>query len=75
MVLQLKEGRISAATFQQKFGVDILEEFREPLSRQQAAGYLRLEGDTVQLTRKGLLQVDTLLAEYFEPEHRAVRYT
>jgi oxygen-independent coproporphyrinogen-3 oxidase len=75
MVLQLKEGRISAAAFQKKFGVDILAEFREPLGRQQAAGYLAVEGDSVQLTRKGLLQVDTLLSEYFEPEHRAVRYT
>ena len=32
-------------------------------------------GDAITLTRKGLLQVDTLLPEYFEPEHRAVRYT
>src|SRR5216684_2300213 len=52
MVLQLKEGRISAAAFQKKFGVDIRAEFREPLSRQQAAGYLVVEGDAVQLTRK-----------------------
>src|SRR5262245_54664913 len=31
MVLQLKEGRISAAPFRAKFGVDILEEFGEAL--------------------------------------------
>jgi oxygen-independent coproporphyrinogen-3 oxidase len=29
----------------------------------------------VELTRKGLLQVDSLLPEYFEEEHRAIRYT
>ncbi|MFN0055324.1 MAG: coproporphyrinogen-III oxidase family protein [Planctomycetales bacterium] len=75
MVLQLKEGRISAAPFRQKFGVDIRQEFAEPLRRQQAAGYLEVIGDEVCLTRKGLLQVDTLLTEYFEPEHRSVRYT
>ena len=40
VVLQLKEGHISAGPFRQKFGVDILDEFREPLQNQQAAGYL-----------------------------------
>lgn len=75
VVLQLKEGHISAVPFREKFGVDILEEFRTPLSNQQAAGYLNVEGDDVRLTRKGLLQVDSLLPEYFEEQHRAVRYT
>jgi oxygen-independent coproporphyrinogen-3 oxidase len=75
MVLQLKEGQISAVPFREKFGVDILEAFAGPLGRQQAAGFLAIEGDAVRLTRKGLLQVDTLLPEFFEPRHRAVRYT
>ncbi|MCY2964605.1 MAG: coproporphyrinogen-III oxidase family protein [Planctomycetota bacterium] len=75
VVLQLKEGRISAGPFQQKYGVNILAEFREPFARQEAAGYLTVAGEDVILTRKGLLQVDTLLPEYFEPAHRAVRYT
>lgn len=75
MVLQLKEGQISAEPFRRKFGVDILQEFAEPLANQQAAGYLTVHGDEIRLTRKGLLQVDSLLTEYFEPEHRAVRYT
>jgi len=75
LVLQMKEGRVSAATFRDKFGVDIRSEFAEPLRNQEKAGYLRVEGDEVCLTRKGLLQVDSLLSEYFEPEHRSVRYT
>ncbi len=74
-VLQMKEGRVPAQPFRDKFGVDPLIEFAEPLSNQQAKGYLRVENDAVVLTRKGLLQVDTLLTEYFEPQHRAVRYT
>ncbi|MCA9069354.1 MAG: coproporphyrinogen III oxidase family protein [Planctomycetaceae bacterium] len=74
-ILQMKEGHLSAEPFRNKFGVDVLEEFREPLKNQQAAGYLNIEGDTVHLTRKGLLQVDSLLPEYFEEQHRAVRYT
>lgn len=75
VVLQMKEGHINAATYRQKFGVDILTQFSEPLSNQQKAGYLTVDGDQITLTRKGLLQVDSLLPEYFEKEHRAVRYT
>jgi oxygen-independent coproporphyrinogen-3 oxidase len=74
-VLQMKEGRVSAKPFRKKFGVDVLTEFGKPLANQQKAGYLVVEGDDIQLTRRGLLQVDTLLPEYFEEEHRAVRYT
>ena len=73
--LQLKEGRVHARPFAEKFGVDLREEFAEPLANQQAAGYLNVDGDEIRLTRKGLLQADSLLPEYFEPEFRAVRYT
>jgi oxygen-independent coproporphyrinogen-3 oxidase len=74
-VLQMKEGHVSAKPFRDKFGVNVLDEFATPLANQQAAGYLNVEGDDIHLTRRGLLQVDTLLPEYFEEEHRAVRYT
>ena len=39
--------------------------------------FLRCEvnGDEITLTRKGILQADTLLPEYFEEQHREVRYT
>lgn len=74
-VLQMKEGRVPAAPFMKKFGVNPLEEFADPLANQQRAGYLNVEGDEVVLTRKGLLQVDSLLTEYFEPQFREVRYT
>lgn len=74
-VLQMKEGQVDLAALREKFGVDPKEEFAEPLANQQAAGYLTVEGDRVALTRKGLLQADSLLPEYFEEEHKAVRYT
>lgn len=74
-VLQMKEGIVPVAPFVQKFGVNPLEEFATPLSNQQAAGYLEFDQDAVRLTRKGLLQVDSLLTEYFEEQHREVRYT
>ena len=74
-ILQMKEGQVEAGPFLRKFGVDPREEFAEPLANQQQAGYLNLEEDVVTLTRKGLLQVDSLLTEYFEEQHREVRYT
>lgn len=74
-VLQMKEGHVPAGPFRGKFGVDVLQEFATPLRNQQAAGYLEVKNDEVVLTRKGLLQVDSLLTEYFEPQHRSVRYT
>lgn len=74
-VLQMKEGRVARAPFVTKFGVDPLVEFATPLANQSAKGYLHVQPDSVELTRKGLLQVDSLLTEYFEPEHRSVRYT
>ncbi len=74
-VLLMKEGHVDTAPLREKYGVDVLAEFAEPLANQQAKGYLNVEGEEIVLTRKGLLQVDTLLTEYFEPEHRSVRYT
>lgn len=74
-VLQMKEGELNAAPFREKFGVDPLVEFADALQNQQNAGYLTIDGDDVRLTRKGLLQVDSLLTEYFEEQHREVRYT
>jgi len=74
-ILCMKEGEVTPSYFQKKFGVDPLQEFAEPLANQQRAGYLTVTGDHVELTRKGVLQVDSLLTEYFEPELRQVRYT
>jgi len=75
LILQMKEGHVSAEPFRRKFGVNILDEFSKPLSAQQAKGYLSVSGNDITLTRKGLLQADTLLPEYFEEQHREVRYT
>jgi oxygen-independent coproporphyrinogen-3 oxidase len=71
----MKEGRVEIPPFRRKFGVDPLEEFAEPLANQQRAGYLEVDDGEVVLTRKGLLQADSLLPEYFEEQHREVRYT
>ncbi len=75
LVLLMKEGQVELGRLNQKYGVNVQQEFASALKNQQAAGYLNLNGDILKLTRKGLLQVDSLLPEYFEPQHRAVRYT
>src|SRR6266487_3398026 len=73
-ILQLKLGRLSLAYFRDKFGVDPARRFAEPLQRLKDWGFVTIEGDQVLLNRKGLLQVDRLLHEFFLPQHRTTRY-
>jgi oxygen-independent coproporphyrinogen-3 oxidase len=74
MILQLKTGKLELNYFQQKFGVNVWEEFH-PVFSQLEKDELAERGETqVQLTRKGILQVDHFLSEFFEPELKAVRY-
>lgn len=74
MVLQLKTGAIDTGYFQKKYGVDVWEEFLPVYQNLAADHLLGRENGTIQLTRRGLLQVDRFLPEFFEPELRTVRY-
>jgi oxygen-independent coproporphyrinogen-3 oxidase len=75
MILQLKTGSLDAAYFRRKFGADIRSEFGDGFSKLESDGFLTQTDDGVQLTRKGLLQADTLLPTFFEPQFRGTRYT
>jgi len=75
MILQLKTGRLDVDYFRQKFSVDVIDHWRDEWQHFQSEELLTFDADTVQLTRKGLLRVDSLLPAFFEPEHRGVRYT
>lgn len=75
MILQLKTGEIDAGYFRDKFGVEVLDEWRDAWQEFVTDGYLAIDGDRVTLTRAGLLRVDALLPAFFEPEHQGVRYT
>jgi oxygen-independent coproporphyrinogen-3 oxidase len=75
MILQLKKGWLDAGYFRDKFGVNILDEWRDEWLAHQGDGMLTLAGDRIELTRQGLLHADALLPAFFEPEHRGVRYT
>jgi oxygen-independent coproporphyrinogen-3 oxidase len=74
LVLQFKLGHVSRGYFQRKFGVEVLARFAEPLAELQASGALTIQGDELQLTRDGLVQVDRLVHAFFLPEHRSTRY-
>jgi oxygen-independent coproporphyrinogen-3 oxidase len=75
-ILQLKLGSLQPTYFQDKYHVDVLDRFREPLDSIRADGYLReATPRRVSLTREGLLRVDALLPRFFRPEHTGIRYT
>jgi oxygen-independent coproporphyrinogen-3 oxidase len=73
-VLQLKLGRLEASRFEERFGVDVLDRFREPLAGLAGRGMLAVKDGAIVLTRTGLLQVDTLLHEFFLEKHRDAPY-
>ena len=75
VILQLKTGSIKTAYFVDKFNVDVLERFRSAFSLLEKNEMLRIDGGQVELTPQGLLQVDTLLHEFYASEHRNARYT
>jgi oxygen-independent coproporphyrinogen III oxidase len=75
-ILQLKLGSIRPAYFQQKYAVDVLERFADPLASLAADGFLdAANAEAVSLTRAGLLRVDALLPRFFLPQHVGRRYT
>ncbi|HSI37108.1 MAG: coproporphyrinogen-III oxidase family protein [Phycisphaerae bacterium] len=74
-ILQLKTGTLDAAYFESKFGVEIVKTFAEQFKSIEAEGAATLKGDTIELTREGLLRADSLLPRFFEPQFQNVRYT
>jgi len=76
LVLQLKRGSIRPAYFEDKYGVDVLARFGEPVASIAAEGYLaEATPERLALTREGLLRADLLLRRFFLPQHAGIRYT
>jgi oxygen-independent coproporphyrinogen-3 oxidase len=75
LILQMKLGRVSQSYFQEKFGVNIAERFRQQFDDLRMKGLLGDQGDWLVLTREALLRVDPLLHAFFLPQHRGARYT
>ncbi len=75
MILQLKLGKIETDYFREKFGADISELFGPTYEKLRNEGMLTFTPEEITLTRKGLLQVDQLLPEFYQPQYRNARYT
>jgi oxygen-independent coproporphyrinogen-3 oxidase len=76
LVLQLKRGWIRPEYFRDKYAIDVLARFREPLASLGSEGYLReATPEQVALSRDGLLRADVLLRRFFLPQHSGIRYT
>jgi oxygen-independent coproporphyrinogen-3 oxidase len=75
LVLQLKLGEIDTGKLRTRYGIDPLERFAAPLAELQQAGWLLIDGDSIELTRAGLVRADRLLRRFYRPEHREVRYS
>ncbi len=75
MILKLKRGYLEVDQFRDKYGVDILEEWSDTWREYVDDEMLTVNGDRIELTRKGLLHVDGLLPAFFESQHQGVRYT
>jgi oxygen-independent coproporphyrinogen-3 oxidase len=60
--------------FQRKFAVDVWQEFQAVYESLAADDLLRQDGERLVLTRQGLLEVESFLPEFFEPELKTVRY-
>ncbi len=74
MVLQLKTGALDTGYFSRKFGVDVWNEFRSVYEGLEERNLLERQNEDILLTRRGHLEVDSFLPDFFEPELRTVRY-
>ncbi len=76
LILQLKLGSIRPPYFREKYGVNVLDRFRDQFRALAESGDLQAATEqVVSLTRSGLLHVDALLGRFFLPQHAGIRYT
>ena len=77
MILQLKRGYLNVRYFRDKFATDIVERWADVWSDYEEDGLCAVDRDRerIELTREGLLKVDSLLPAFFEPQFQGVRYT
>ncbi len=73
-ILQWKLGSVRPAYFLDKFGVDVEERYRPVLEDWQRQGIIEKRADRWVLSRDALLRVDSLLHQFFLPQHRDAKY-
>ena len=74
LILQWKLGRVDKKYFQKKFGISVTDRFSLIITKWKENGDLIEEGDHLVLLRDALLRVDSLLHQFFLPQHQDARY-
>jgi len=54
--------------------VELADEFGSAFSELERDRMATIDTDTIRLTQQGLLQVDSLLPAFYEPENRGIAY-
>jgi oxygen-independent coproporphyrinogen-3 oxidase len=75
VVLLLKTGHLDVGYFESKYGIDVRGEFRAALDRLQQEGWLTVNGESIDCTPDGLIQIDRHLPAFFDPQYISSRYT
>jgi oxygen-independent coproporphyrinogen-3 oxidase len=73
-ILQWKLGTVRPSYFEEKFGIDLSGRYGEIFNHWRQEGILQEEPDRLTLSREALLRVDSLLHQFFLPQHQDARY-
>ena len=73
-ILQWKLGRVNTSYFQKKFNVDVLKRFKIILNNWKKVGDLYEENGNLFLSMDALLRIDSMLHEFFLPQHQNAKY-
>ncbi|MDA8016778.1 MAG: coproporphyrinogen III oxidase family protein [Thermoanaerobaculia bacterium] len=76
LILQMKLGNLDLQPFREKYGVDPLDRFFGAFETLEGEGMLRIRDRRhVELSRPGLLRVDSLLSNFYAERYQNARYT
>ena len=73
-ILQWKLGSVDTNYFREKFGINIDERYRSIFSDWESRGILEKKTESWELSREALLRVDSLLHQFFLPQHQNAKY-
>ena len=73
-ILQWKLGSVSPCYFLEKFGINIDERYGSIFSDWESRGILEKKTESWELSRDALLRVDSLLHQFFLPQHQNAKY-
>ena len=71
-ILQWKLGTVRPSYFKEKFGINLSARYEEIFNHWRHEGILQEEPDRLTLSREALLRVDSLLHQFFLPQHQDI---